>query len=78
MMQHKTEPMCRAGVRFVMSPPATSRPIRIDPAALVRLHGVGRVDGEASVSVAAINGLAKTCHPVTPADDAVLTFRWQG
>jgi hypothetical protein len=32
----------------------------------VRLHGVGRVDGEASVSVAAINGLEKTCHPVTP------------
>ena len=77
MMQHKTEPMCRAGVRFVMSP--LNQQTDQDPAALMRLPGVGRVDSEASVSVAATNGLAKTCHPVAPpADDAVLTFRWQG
>ena len=64
MMQHKTEPMCRTGVRIVTS--SLNQQTDQDPAALVRLHGVGRVDREASVSVAATNGLAKTSHPAHP------------
>ena len=77
MMQHKTEPTCRAGVRFVTS--SLNQRIDQDPAALVRLHGVGRVDREGSISVAATNGLPKTSHPAHPqADDAVFTLRPQG
>ena len=64
MMQHKTEPTCRAGVRFVTS--SLNQRIDQDPAALVRLHGVGRVDREGSISVAATNGLPNTSHPAHP------------
>jgi hypothetical protein len=56
--------MCRAAARFVTS--SLSQQSDQDPAALARLHGAGRLDREASISLAATNRLAKTSQPTHP------------